>query len=279
MKREPIFGIYEKALHEGSFAKMMKDAKRAGYDSLELSIDCTDERLKRLDWGKEEVKELRDIALSNDMKILTMCLSGHKRFPLGSSSSEIREEGMRIMRKAIDLSVELGIRIIQLSGFDVYDREPETEETKKRYIDNIFESVKLAERNCVVLAIEPVEKNLLAVKDTMEVVKAIDSYCLQIYPDVANINSLGIDPVEELPYGKGHIAAIHMRESLPGIYDATLEFGKGYLDFDGVFKKLREMEYAGPFIVEMWNTDRPDYMDLITQARNYMREHMEKAGW
>lgn len=277
LDRMPIFGIYEKALKPQSFDRMFWDAKNAGYESFELSIDATDQRLKRLEWGKKEIHEVWQAAIQNDMKILTMCLSGHKRFPLGSSDPEIVKIGMEIMRYAIDLGGKLGIRVIQLSGFDVYDQEKRTQETQKRYIDHIYQAARMAERACVTLAIEPVEGNLLAVKDTMEVVKQIDSHCLQIYPDVANINSLGIDPISELPFGKGHIAAVHMRDSLPDIYDATIPFGTGYLDFDGVFRKLDEIGFCGPMIVEMWNTERPEYMEYICQAREYMEAHIRKV--
>lgn len=273
----PVFGIYEKALNPDSFERMFWDASKAGYQSFEMSIDSTDERLGRLNWGKEETAKVWHAALENDIKILTMCLSGHKRFPLGCSDPEVVRIGMEMMKKAIELSVRLGIRIIQVSGFDVYGQEERTKETQKRYVDNIYRAVKIAERECVTLAIEPVEGNLLAVRDTMEVVKQIDSLFLQIYPDVANMNSLGIDPIEELPYGKGHIAAVHMRDSLPFNYDATIPFGTGFLDFDGVFQKLDEIGFCGPIIVEMWNTDRPEYMEYICQAREYMERHIRKV--
>ena len=52
--------------------------------------------------------------------IKTMCLSGHRRFPLGSHETKIRERSMEIMKKAVDLSAALGIAIIQLAGYDVY---------------------------------------------------------------------------------------------------------------------------------------------------------------
>ena len=274
----PVFGIYEKALKPQPLRDMFRDAAKAGYQSLELSIDCTDERLSRLDWSWREACRVRQEAAEEGMQILTMCLSGHKRFPLGSPDPETVRAGMEVMEKAIRLSLELGIRVIQLSGFDVTDDRERTAETRMRYIDSLHDAVRMAERYCVTLAIEPVEGNLLAVSDTMEVVRMIDSLFLQIYPDVANIKSLGIDPLPELPYGRGHIAAVHMRDSLPGIYDATIPFGTGQLDFDGVFRTLRGMRYCGPLVVEMWNEDRPDYMEYITQARTYMEEHIRKVN-
>ena len=119
----PVFGIYEKAVRPQSFEDMFRDARKAGYQSFELSIDASNGRLKRLFWGKKEAAEVWQAALRQDMKILTMCLSGHKRFPLGSSDPEITSAGMKIMEKALELGGRLGIRIIQLSGLDGRDQK------------------------------------------------------------------------------------------------------------------------------------------------------------
>ena len=46
-------GIYEKAMPaELSWKEKMETAKAAGYDFIEISIDETEEKLKRLDMGK-----------------------------------------------------------------------------------------------------------------------------------------------------------------------------------------------------------------------------------
>lgn len=273
----PLFGIYEKAIRPQPLERMFADARACGYDAFELSLDGTDKRLDRLRWGAGDAAAVVRAAGDSGIKLLTACLSANKKYPLGSTDSRVVEKGMEIMRRAVELCGALGIRVLQVSGFDVYDREPRTLATQKRYLDNLERCLKFAERNCVMLAIEPVEGNLLAVRDTMRVVRAIDSCWLQIYPDVANINSLGIDPVRELPFGRGHIAAVHMRDSLMGVYDATLLFGDGCLDFEAVFRTLDTLAFAGPLVVEMWNEDRADYLHYITQAREFMQECIRKV--
>ena len=37
------------------------------------------------------------------MPIRTMCLSGHRKYPLGSSQPEVSGRGMEIMEKALEL--------------------------------------------------------------------------------------------------------------------------------------------------------------------------------
>ena len=61
-------GIYEKALPKNiSWEERIKLVKECGYDFMEISIDETDERLARLEYSKEEIKEIRDyfVQLSN----------------------------------------------------------------------------------------------------------------------------------------------------------------------------------------------------------------------
>lgn len=48
-------GLYEKSMPGSlSLPEKLAAAREAGYDCLEISIDETDEKLARLDWGEEE---------------------------------------------------------------------------------------------------------------------------------------------------------------------------------------------------------------------------------
>ena len=114
-------GLYEKAMPGNlSWTEKILAAKKAGYDFIEISIDETDEKLKRLDMSKEERIGLVSLMQALDMPIRTMCLSGHRKYPLGSNDPEIRQRSMEIMEKALQLADDLGVRIIQLAGYDVY---------------------------------------------------------------------------------------------------------------------------------------------------------------
>ena len=66
-------GIYEKAMPaELSWKEKMETAKAAGYDFIEISIDETEEKLKRLDMGKQERLELVRLMYETGMPIRTM---------------------------------------------------------------------------------------------------------------------------------------------------------------------------------------------------------------
>ena len=69
-------GIYEKALPlEIHWFSRLKAAQLAGFDFVEMSIDPSEERLGRLDWGKSQRKKVKQAIVDVGLPILSICLS------------------------------------------------------------------------------------------------------------------------------------------------------------------------------------------------------------
>ena len=95
-------GLYEKAIPVGyDFPKMFQIAREGGFDRLEISVDETDWRLERLEWDASKQRELGEISRAMGTPLLTMCLSGHRKYPFGSHDEATRKRSMDIMEKAI----------------------------------------------------------------------------------------------------------------------------------------------------------------------------------
>ena len=69
--------------------------------------------------GAEQRLALVKAVAETGVRVPSMCLSAHRRFPLGSEDDAVRHQGLEIMRKAIQLAQDVGIRVIQLAGYDV----------------------------------------------------------------------------------------------------------------------------------------------------------------
>ena len=138
-KQVPL-GIYEKALPAGEcWLVRLQLAKQLGFDFVEMSVDETDERLSRLDWRRDQRLALVSAIAETGVRVPSMCLSAHRRFPLGSEDDAVRAEGLEIMRKAIRFAQDVGIRVIQLAGYDVYYQEA-NDETRRRFREGLKES-------------------------------------------------------------------------------------------------------------------------------------------
>ena len=276
-KELPI-GIYEKALPSDiSWLERLQMASNAGYDFIEISIDESEEKLSRLDWDKEKRAELREAIAATGVPILSMCLSGHRKYPIGSENEEIRKHAMDIMRKAIQFSVDIGIRIIQLAGYDVY-YEKSNEKTKKIFLESLQQSVQWAGAVGVTLAIETMDYEFMdSVKKAMVYVDLIDSPWLQVYPDVGNLSSTNKNIEKELLYGKGHIVGIHLKDSVEGKV-RRIPFGEGTVDFVNFFKLLTKLDFQGPLLIEMWTDDNKDAANIVKNAREWILEKWNQAS-
>lgn len=288
MKRKYTLGLYEKAMPSDlTWREKLVSAKEAGFDFVEISIDETDAKLSRLDMPAEKRVELVRLMEEIGIPIRTMCLSGHRKYPLGSSDPFAEERGMEIMEKAISLAEDLGIRIIQLAGYDVY-YETSTFETKKRFLKNLKKAAEMAEKAGVMMGFETMENEFMnTVEKAMKYVTLVSSPYLNVYPDIGNItnaaNTYQNDVLEDMELGKGHIVAMHLKETVPGKF-REIPFGTGHVDFAraieqawklGVRKYVTEFWYTGN---EKWKEDLVFANEMFTQLLDMQMQKCEKLA-
>ncbi|MEC5343798.1 L-ribulose-5-phosphate 3-epimerase [Brenneria populi] len=271
-------GIYEKALPPGeSWPTRLQLAKTLGFDFVEMSVDESDGRLARLDWSREQRLELVKAISLSGIRVPSMCLSAHRRFPLGSEDDEIRNHGLEIMFKAIRLAQDIGIRVIQLAGYDVYYQQA-NDLTRERFRHGLRLAVEMASRAQVTLAMEIMDYPLMnSISKALGYASYLNNPWFQLYPDIGNLSAWDNDVQMELKAGKGHIVAVHVKDTLPGVFK-NVPFGSGVVDFARCFSTLRESGYCGPYLIEMWSETAPDPLKEIAAARDWVTRQMRQAG-
>ncbi|MDR1302566.1 MAG: L-ribulose-5-phosphate 3-epimerase [Treponema sp.] len=271
--KEYLIGLYEKAMPNTlSWKEKLETAKSTGYDFVEMSVDETDEKLARLTMSGAErftlVKEMYDAK----MPIMTMCLSGHRKYPLGSEDPAIRSRSLKIMEDAIGLAGDLGIRIIQLAGYDVYYEES-NDKTRRLFFEGLEAAVKMAAAKAVLLAFETMETELLnTVHKAMGFVRKINSPYLKVYPDCGNITNAakryGGDELADLRSGEGSLVALHLKETLPGTF-REIPYGTGHVNFEGIIATALSMQVR-MFVTEFWYTGEADYHATIRASKDFI---------
>ncbi|AAU36654.1 L-ribulose-5-phosphate 3-epimerase [Basfia succiniciproducens] len=283
--RKHKLGIYEKALPKGiSWQDRLSIAKACGFDFVEISIDETDERLARLDWTPEQRIELVSAIIKTGVTIPSMCLSGHRRFPFGSHDEATRQKAYEIMEKAIKLAVDLGIRTIQLAGYDVYYEEQD-EGTLQRFREGMEWATELAASNEVTLAMEIMDtKFMSSISRWKKWDEIIKSPWFTVYPDVGNLSAWNDNVEEELTLGMDKISKIHLKdtykvtESCKGQF-RDVPFGEGCVDFVNVFRILDKLNYRGAFLIEMWTEKSDEPIAEIINARRWIEQKMKEGGF
>ncbi len=270
-------GLYEKALPKHcSWEERLILTRQTGFDFLEMSIDDTNERIARLDWTAGEKKNLRNLVENTGVRIQSLSLSAHRRFPLGSKSLETRTKALEILKKAIDLAIELNVRTILLGGAEDYYEQVD-QNTQKRFLENLGEGFKLASGAGLMLALENWDIQINTMTRVMEYVRYFNSPWFQTYTDLGNLIYAGVDVVSQLDYVKGHIAALHVKDTLPGQL-RYVSPGDGEVPFVNAFEKLAGMGFQAPVVLELWTEDFPNAVELVEEAGRFIREKM-REGW
>lgn len=276
-KQVPL-GIYEKALPVGEcWLERLGLAKTLGFDFVEMSIDETDARLSRLDWSREQKLALINAVAETGVRVPSMCLSAHRRFPLGSEDDGVRQQGLTIMRQAIQFAQDVGIRVIQLAGYDVYYQQANNE-TRRRFREGLKESVEMASRAQVTLAMEIMDYPLMnSISKALGYAHYLNNPWFQIYPDIGNLSAWDNDVPMELQAGIGHIVAVHVKDTRPGVFK-NVPFGAGIVDFEHCFSTLKQSGYHGPYLIEMWSETAEDPLAEVIKARDWVLQRMANAG-
>lgn len=278
-------GIYEKAIpFQGNWLDTLQLVKDLGFNYIEFSVDESDEKLARLDWTKDERQELWEASFKTGVRLHTLMLSGHRRFPLGSQDKEIRRKSLDMFEKTVDLAYDLGVRNIQMAGYDVY-YEPKSVLTRAYYMEGLKKCVALAAKKGILLSIETMDDPFLNnIQKIVELKKEIKSPWLQAYPDLGNIsawseNDVAVDIENHLE----NIVNIHLKDTLAVTETSEgkfkeVPFGEGCVDFEGCLRTLHRLGYAGGYTIEMWSGNKADGLQEVKDAKAFFEGLFKRIG-
>jgi len=179
---------------------------------------------------------------------------------------------LEIMKKAIRLASDLGIRIIQLAGYDVY-YEQSNEQTKMLFLENLKKATLMASSEGVNLGFETMETEFMnTVGKAMAYVDLIKSPYLNVYPDSGNLKNAsvtyGTDVYEDIKSGRGHLIAMHLKETVPGKF-REVPYGTGHVDFKNMIKTAWDLGVR-KYVTEFWYTGSDTWIEDLYNANTMM---------
>ena len=275
-------GLYEKAMPGTmTIGEKLECAKECGYDYVELSVDETDEKLARLDWTKEERLALVTEMYRVGLPLRSMCLSGHRKYPFGAKDPEVRKRGMEIMEKAIDLADDLGIRTIQLAGYDAYYEKDQWEGSRQAFLENLTKATEMAAAKGISMGFETMETPFMnTVWKSMFYVNHIDNPWLGVYPDCGNLTNAavadGSSVTDDLSSGRGHVIAMHLKATKPGLFrDMVFDDPTSHVDFEADIARAWSLGVRR-YVTEMWYLGSEKWKDDIHTANRTMRAILDR---
>ena len=137
----------------------------------------------------------------------------------------------------------------------------------------------MAAKKGVILAFETMETEFLnTIKKTMHYINIINSPYLQIYPDLGNITNAALinrqNVSEDLRSGNGHIAALHLKETIPGKF-REIPYGIGHVNFYDAIKITYEMGVK-IYLAEFWYSGNDDWRYQLKFVNQFIRSKFNK---
>lgn len=279
MKKYEI-GLYEKAMRNTlTWKEKLQCAKECGYDYLEISIDATEEKINRIYMDTEEKREIMEAIFDTGIPIGSMSVSALTKYALGDPDQAVRDRGMEIAEKSIQLSSALGVRTVMIPGYDIYYGES-TIETKRYFLENIRKIAEIAEREGILVGFETMENNFMnTTGKAVQYVNMVDSAYLKIYPDAGNITNAAVanrhDVCEDLSLGKGKLIALHLKETKPGVY-REVPFLTGHVEFERIINTAWKLGVRR-YVTELWDVGQPQWKEDICFANRSMKRLLNAA--
>lgn len=279
MKKYEI-GLYEKAMRNTlTWKEKLQCAKECGYDYLEISIDATEEKINRIYMDTEEKREIMEAIFDTGIPIGSMSVSALTKYALGDPDQAVRDRGMEIAEKSIQLSTALGVRTVMIPGYDIYYGES-TIETKRYFLENIRKIAEIAEREGILVGFETMENNFMnTTGKAVQYVNMVDSAYLKIYPDAGNITNAAVanrhDVCEDLSLGKGKLIALHLKETKPDVY-REVPFLTGHVEFERIINTAWKLGVRR-YVTELWDVGQPQWKEDICFANRSMKRLLNAA--
>ena len=275
--KKHLLGIYEKGISNHlSWEEKFRLAKDSGFDCIELSVDGTPERMKRLyDPGFPDT--LRRAMEKTGGRIESFALTANRAFPLGSEDPSVRARGLEAVQRAVRLAKDTGIRVIHIAGYDeLGDRC--SDRTKELFFASVRTAVRFAEESGVLLAVETMDAEFMgSCTNIRRLCEDIGSDCLRIYADIGNLTGMGQDVCSELLTGGDLIAGIHLKDARPGVM-RDVPFGEGIVNFESAAAVLDRLPYGGPLIAETWSYDDERFHPYLRTISDFLRTVMNLPG-
>jgi L-ribulose-5-phosphate 3-epimerase len=238
-------GLYQ-AHPLGYWQEEFEIAKTLGLGCIEFIFDFNDANKNPL-YGEGGVEEILAVSKKTSVSVETICADYFMEAPLHSQNKSVAQQSQEILIVLLEKAQRLGVSDIVIPCVD--QASLNSREAVDRFVNHIHKVLPSAEKNKINLSLE----TDLAPQPFVELLDKFNSNRVTVNYDIGNSAALGYDLEEELNAYGHRITDVHIKDRL--FSGNSVILGKGNADFKKFFKKIDEVGYKGPFIMQVYRDD------------------------
>jgi sugar phosphate isomerase/epimerase len=239
-------------------------AKELGLDYIEFILDFNDVDKNPLVY-EGGVKEILAISEKTGVKVKTICADFFMEAPFHSTNEAVAKNSLSILQQLLITSEHLGITDIVIPCVDQSSLADDA--AVERFVQVITPLLAEIENKNINLSLE----TDLDPQAFVRLLKRFDSNRITVNYDIGNSAALGYDPVQELDAYGDKISDIHIKDRM--LSAGSVVLGEGNANFDRFFGKLKEFDYQGPFIMQVYRDD--EGVEVFKQQLSWIKPYLE----
>jgi len=212
-------------------------------------------------WG---VDERRSVVEKTGVGVQNICADYFMEAPLHSKDSNVRERSFRVLENLIQTANKLSISDIVIPCVD--QSSLDSEDAVLRFVREIRKVIPKIEKESINLSLE----TDLPPEPFVELLDELNSNNISVNYDIGNSAALGFDPDEELTAYGDRITDIHIKDRVLG--GGPVVLGEGSANFGKFFKKIKEYNYQGPFIMQAYRDD--EGVEIFKSQLNWVKQYL-----
>jgi len=194
-------------------------------------------------------------------------------------NKKVRDETLQYYKDNVELASELGCPLINvLTGHVLYGTS--REQGRKWTMDSFEELVAFAEKKNVILGLHPQyigdSPLMLTIDDALQMIKELDSKVVKIIFDTAQQNITYPNFSDDIRKAARHLSYIHAADN-DGVHWTHLALGKGTVNWEGLVRVLKEVNYDGCICVQTWSGSPIDADSMIRESKEYIEGILKKV--
>jgi len=257
----PVDGKIQ-AFPRDTWQEEFEKAKEVGLDSIEFIFEDDNYQNNPLltDSGRQEIQNLiKRTGVGVDHILADFFMQR----PFIRVSEKERLESVEVLKKLITAAWQLGVIGIEIPLVD--NSEMKTEEEIKVVVDSVKEVLPLAREHKIEIGFE----TSFPPGPFLDFLSSFNDPLIKANYDIGNSACLGYDTNEEIAaYGK-FISNVHIKDRLLG--GSTVPLVAGNADFIKTFHALSEINYRGPFILQVARGEDGKEVDTARHNLAYVK--------
>lgn len=238
-------------------------ARELGLANIEWLFEVDDYQNNPI-WTKEDdsIKKLFD---ATGVKVRSVCADYFMPKRLFNLPQSEIEENIDVLIELIQKSSIVGAEVILLPVLEI--SEVKSVNDKIELIENLQRPLDIAQSLNIKLGLE----TELPAFEYRELVERANHPSLGVYYDTGNAAAKGYNIEEDLKLLAPLLCGVHIKDRT--LNGSSVMLGEGRANFKGFFRRLNQLDYNGPLVLQSWFGDK--HLNDALANLTFVKEHLQ----